>query len=233
MPNIINIYCDESCHLEHDNQNAMVIGALSVEKHLVKRIHSEIRQIKQNHNLNINMEIKWNKVSKSKVGFYSDIIKFFFTHEYINFRAVVIPDKQVLDHKKYHQTHNDWYYKMFFRLLNPLLDPKFTHNIYLDYKDTQGGKKVRKLHQILCNANMDFEKKIINNIQPLPSHEIELIGVTDLFIGALSYFHRGLNSNLGKLEIIELIKELSKYSLLKSTLPSEKKFNILIWHEVK
>ncbi len=28
MPQIINIYCDESCHLENDNQKVMVLGAV-------------------------------------------------------------------------------------------------------------------------------------------------------------------------------------------------------------
>jgi len=31
MSLIYNIYCDESCHLEHDRQPVMVLGAISVE----------------------------------------------------------------------------------------------------------------------------------------------------------------------------------------------------------
>ncbi len=28
MPQIINISCDESCHLENDNQKVMILGAV-------------------------------------------------------------------------------------------------------------------------------------------------------------------------------------------------------------
>ena len=28
MNNLYNIYCDESCHLEHDRQKAMVLGGI-------------------------------------------------------------------------------------------------------------------------------------------------------------------------------------------------------------
>ena len=28
MPQVFNIYCDESCHLEHDRQQVMVLGAI-------------------------------------------------------------------------------------------------------------------------------------------------------------------------------------------------------------
>jgi len=30
MTTIFNVYCDESCHLEHDRQPVMVLGAISV-----------------------------------------------------------------------------------------------------------------------------------------------------------------------------------------------------------
>ena len=28
MSDIFHVYCDESCHLENDHQNAMVVGAV-------------------------------------------------------------------------------------------------------------------------------------------------------------------------------------------------------------
>jgi len=28
MSEVFNIYCDESCHLQHDGQKAMVLGAI-------------------------------------------------------------------------------------------------------------------------------------------------------------------------------------------------------------
>ena len=33
-----NVYCDESCHLEHDNSNVMVIGAVYCPKKMEKKL---------------------------------------------------------------------------------------------------------------------------------------------------------------------------------------------------
>ena len=66
-------------------------------------------------------------------------------------------------------------------------------------------------------------------VQQVRSHEVELIQLDDLLTGAVSYINRGLNTSLAKNELIELIRHRSNYSLVKSTLLKEKKFNIFIW----
>ena len=43
-----NIYCDESCHLEHDNQKYMVLGGIICEKSSRKCIKRDILNIKRN-----------------------------------------------------------------------------------------------------------------------------------------------------------------------------------------
>ena len=47
MVKTYNIYCDESCHLEHDNQNYMVLGGIICEKSEKKKIKREILNIKK------------------------------------------------------------------------------------------------------------------------------------------------------------------------------------------
>lgn len=71
-----NIYCDESCHLENDGQKVMVLGAVWCPKSLTQDIFQRIRDIKVRHNLNPNYEIKWNKVSNTKLNFFLDLIDF-------------------------------------------------------------------------------------------------------------------------------------------------------------
>ena len=116
MPSEYNIYCDESCHLENDGEPFMVLGAIQCPKDRARYFAEEIRNIKIRHNLNSNLEIKWTKVSKSKVEFYTDLIKLFFASNELKFRGV-IADKTVLQHSVFHQTHTEWYYKIYFNLL--------------------------------------------------------------------------------------------------------------------
>ena len=54
--------------------------------------------------------------------------------------------------------------------------------------------------------------------------------LTDILVGALSYHHRNLSTSSAKTRLIERIVERSKYSLDKSTLKGEEKFNLLIWN---
>lgn len=229
MGNEINIYCDESCHLEHDNQKAMVLGAIWCPSEKRKGIFSRIREIKEEHNLPSSFEIKWNKISPGQLSFYMDIVNYFFDNNDLHFRAIIVADKSQLNHEKFNQTHDQFYYKLYFDLIKAILEPTDSYNIYLDIKDTQGVQKVEMLHEVLCNNHYDFNKKIIKKIQEVRSHEVELVTLADLFAGAISYVARGLNTSSAKLRIIEKIKERSAYSLENSTLYKENKFNLFYW----
>lgn len=233
MNTLYDIYCDESCHLEHDRQKTMVLGGIWCPHDKRKKIARKIKAIKIKHNLSPRYEIKWNKISKSKLNFYLDLVDFFFSNDDLHFRGLVIPDKSILKHKDFGQTHDEFYYKSYFSLLKTLFQPGDHYNIYLDIKDTRGEEKVRKLHECLCRNHYDFDREIIRRVQQVRSHELELVALADLFIGAMSYVHRNLCGSETKLAVIDRIKRKSGYSLLRSTLYREDKFNIFIWHQTK
>lgn len=228
-----SIYCDESCHLERDNSNIMVLGSVWCSDNKVKEINKRIREIKQKYGLSDNYELKWTKISKNHYKLYLDVIDYFFDDDDLHFRGVIVPDKSMLKHEEFQQSHDLWYYKMFFILFKTILDPQSTYRIYLDYKDNQGGARIRKLRDVLCNNYYDFSREIITNIQLVKSDQVELIQITDVLTGALSYLHRGLISNLGKNVIIDRIKERSGYTLMNNTLYREKKVNLLIWRPLR
>lgn len=229
MRQIFNIYCDESCHLEHDGEKAMVIGGVWCPQDKKDDIFRRLREIKEEHGLSRKLEIKWNKVSKGQLGFYMDVVNYFFDNCDLHFRALVVPNKQELNHEAYNQNHDTFYYKMYFYMLNALLEPDCGYNIYIDIKDTRGQRKVEKLHEVLCNNHYDFDRKLIKKIQQVRSEEVELVALADLLIGAVSYLHREKDTSNAKLSLIDRIKERSGYSLKSSTLSRENKFNIFVW----
>jgi hypothetical protein len=118
---------------------------------------------------------------------------------------------------------------MFFVLLKVILDPELKYHIYLDYKDTNGKRKIEKLHEVISNNYYDFSRSIVERVQLVRSHEIDTMQITDVLTGALTYLHRGLDTNAGKSEVIERIKKRSGYSLFHNTLYRESKLNLLIW----
>ncbi len=229
MSELYNIYCDESCHLEQDGIPVMVLGAVWCPKKISKKIARDIRGIQIDHGLKPDFEIKWTKVSKAKQDFYCALVDYFFDNPDLHFRGVVIPDKSKLNHDLFGQDHDQFYYKMFFYVLRNILDSDNKYRVYLDIKDTQGRERLESLSNVLHNAKYDFDRNSIEHIQHVRSHEMEQLQLTDLFIGALSYVHRGLSANSGKLTVINRIRQRSGKTLVNSTLPTEKKFNVFIW----
>ena len=223
------IYCDESCHLEKDLSKVMVLGAVWCPYLKKEEIFERIKEIKTKHNLSDKFEIKWNKVSASKVLFYKELVDFFFDDDDLHFRALVVPDKSILDHQKYNQTHDHFYYKMYFDLLKVILEPGSSYNIYMDIKDTKSQEKIDELKNILRHNHYDFSQQIVRNVQQIRSHEVSVLQLADLLIGAVCYNQRGLTSNKGKVELIDRIKKRSGYSLTNSTLYKEDKMNLFIW----
>jgi len=99
MGEIYNVYCDESCHLEHDRQEVMVLGAVWCPLEKVREISIRIREIKEDHGMKSDFEIKWSKVSPAKASFYLSIMDYFFDDDDLHFRALIVPDKSKLNHK--------------------------------------------------------------------------------------------------------------------------------------
>lgn len=224
-----NIYCDESCHLENDGQKVMVLGAVWCPKEKAPEVNRRIREIVKINLPSENFEIKWNKVSDSRSDLYLQLVDYFFDDDDLHFRTLIVPNKQSLDHTRFSQNHDQFYYKMFYDLLKTILEPGNSYNIFLDIKDTQGASRLDKLSSVLCNSHLDFERKMIKKIQHVRSHEVALIQLSDLLIGSISYFSRGLSDNKGKLKVIDRIIDRSGYSLKHSTLIRESKFNIFYW----
>ena len=108
-----NIYCDESCHLEHDKEKVMVIGGIKCPKSRRKIIINDIYTIKEEFNIPKMAEIKWNKVSNCNLEYFKKIVDLFLDTQDLQFRAVVV-DKTKLNHEQFGQTHNEFYYKMYY-----------------------------------------------------------------------------------------------------------------------
>lgn len=220
-----NLYCDESCHLENDGNNQMFLGCVSCPTEKVAIINDEIRQIKEKHG--ISTEMKWVKVSRNKEQTYMDLINYFFEKPELRFRILVIDNKQDIDHDAYGQDHNIWYYKMYYHMLNPIISPSNSYYIYLDKKDTRTKSRVHELWDVLTNKKHDYTHTVIPRIQVIQSHEVEIMQLVDIIMGAVSYEIRGLDTMQTKLNLAALIKANTGRTSLRynSTLASEK-FNL-------
>jgi hypothetical protein len=228
MNGLYNIYCDESCHLENDGQPVMVLGAVWMPAESVRAVCDRIAEIKQEHGVHPHAEVKWTKASANKRQLYLDLVNFFFDMSDLHFRALIAP-KNGLCHADHEQTHDQWYYKMYFDMLKVLFSPKAKYHVYIDIKDSRGGRKVRKLHDVLCNNMYDFQREIIERVQIIRSEESQVMQLADLLIGVVSYANRGLATSSTKQSLVEKVKARTGYSLTRTTLYREEKFNLFKW----
>lgn len=224
---MLSIYCDESGHLEHDSSNVMTIGGIYLPTFERKKIYKEIKEIKLNNNIPPHREIKWTKVSRAKATYYTDLVNYFFDNDLLHFRGVVIPDKKKLRHKEFNQTHDDFYYKMYYLTLTKILNLDQSIQVYIDIKDTNGLEKVNKLQTYLNNKAKSPEK--ITKIQQIRSHENSILQLADLIIGGITYKNRGLSENDTKLQLANLIHERSNCGIINKSNYQETKLNLLFF----
>lgn len=233
MNEIINVYCDESCHLEHDGISVMGLGGVWCSRDKVKEINSRIREIKERNGVSPRAEVKWTKVGPVKEQLYIDLINYFFDDDDLHFRALIVPDKTLLDHELYDQTHEDWYYKMYFEMLKVVFSPTQKYHVYLDIMNSHSAARARKMHDVCCNDMYDFSHSIIETVQPIRSDEVQIMQLVDILLGATVYANRsfpeGFVRSATKMKLIRLIRARSGYNLMKSTLLREDKFNLFLW----
>ena len=215
-----NFYCDESCHLENDGKRYMLIAYISSAYNQL-RIHNEyIRNLKLKHH--IKGEVKWSALSKSMHLFYADLVDYFFSND-LQFRAIVI-DKSDIENIENNQTSDDFYSKMYYQLIYHKLNIDYTYNIYIDIKDTHSYKKASELKKYINNTK---HLNCIRNLNIIRSYESELMQLTDVLMGAISYrLNNKKMTVIAKLKIVEKIEKHHGTSIACGTSIEEDKFNL-------
>ena len=209
-----NIYCDESCHLQHDHKKFMFLGSISCAYPQVKRHSKRIEELKKEHNFYA--EIKWTNVSMSKVRFYLDLVDYFFDTD-LRFRAIGV-DKSKIKCEEFCSSFDEFYYKMYYQLLNYNIDTLSHYNVYLDIKDSLSAIKVRKLKDIL-----NVKYGVFRTIQNIRSEESLLMQLSDFIMGAISYNSNcDEKKNMAKVQILEKIRKHSNVIDLDKTNYSDK-----------
>lgn len=230
---LYNVYCDETCHLEHDGINSMALGAVWCPQDKLQEVNQRIKKIKMRNSISPTAELKWTKISPAKIDVYKDLIDYFFDDDSLRFRAIIVPDKGRLNHDAFRQTHDEWYYKMYFDMLKVILSPTDIYEIYIDIKDSHSYQKAQKLKEVCCNSMYDFSERVIRRLQPIRSEEIQIMQLVDILVGAVGYQNRlfpdTFSKSTAKQDLINLIKARSRYTLTRTTLLREEKFNLFVW----
>ena len=232
---IIHFYCDESCHLPADGEPNMLLGLLACPAEQVAPSHTSLRSLAASHGFEPHFEAKWTKLSPARLPHYLALLEWFFApeQESLAFRALVLPDKARLYAALPETARDHLYYRLYYQLLRSAVEPENRHRIFLDTKDTRGGRKIAKLRDLLhLDAGDSLQTaKAIQDIQLVRSHEIGLLQLTDLFLGAIAYARRGSQTSPAKLAFIHALEEKLGSPLTADTPPGSAKFIIATEHD--
>lgn len=221
-----SIFCDESCYLQFDDSDIMCIGAIIVPDADRDTYKFEIKRIKRK--FGILHELKWNTVSRTHLAMYDEILRLFFKSSMV-FRSILVKNKSNIQaHSLEHYEYNRFYYSVIEQLIQFSIqynsDSANSYRIFLDLKDNNGKFKLASIHNVLTSMIGSNDK--IQSLQNIRSHESQLIQLTDIIIGAITYKARGLNGSEAKSHIVNLIEDLSGYHLDEGTDPGDGKFAI-------
>lgn len=226
------IYCDESCPLEYEP--ITLLGAIGCSYENKEQIVKELRNLKNKYFINSKYETKWIKISKAKIEYYKELINYFYTNDDIRIRILVAKNKEDLNNDKYNSgDYQEWYYKMYYYLLDKFIDANYDYYMLYDEKDKYTTYKMNKVKDIIKNKKSfnDFEHFNFK-IKQINSKESELMQLLDVVMGAVGYKNRGyLDKEKGevKKEIVKYIEAKFDKSISETTSPFESKFNIFIW----
>ena len=209
---MLEIYCDESRQDLFYNRKAITennkyifIGGIMIGTENRKEIKNNINNLKLKYNLNINLEIKWNRVTKKYIDFYKELIDLYFDSD-IYFRTICI-DSSKLNLKKYHNDNAELgFYKFYYQLLNNWLKINDSYIIYTDIKTSSDPNVLKNLMNCLNNKK---KQNIVKKIYAIESYQSVFLQLEDLIMGITSYkLNFGYNGTSNtKLELIEYLEE--------------------------
>lgn len=218
------VYCDESRPELFTSQNAaahfLSIGGIWIPADSAQDIKIAIKDIRRNHNYF--SEIKWTKVNTTKLNLYRDIVDYFFSHPAIRFRTIIIDCKRV-NLMKFHDNDAELgFYKFYYQLIHHWILDFNEYRIFLDIKTNRRHDRLNVLRQVLNYSNLS---SLITSVQALPSKEVQLIQMADLFTGAVNAKFNGFSTHTAKGELIKIIESKLKKEIA-PTSKCEEKFNV-------
>lgn len=221
------VYCDESRQEYFANPLAargkfVLLGSLWIEAQQRPILKDKIKALRETHN--VQGEFKWTRVSPSRQTFYLSLVDLFF-NESARFRCIVLPAEQ-LNAIHFHNNDNElMFYKFYYQLLHHWILDFNTYHIFIDLKTNRVRQRLLYLREILDKSNYFAN---VRDVQALPSNQVELLQLTDLFTGAVGFHFNQDGTSPAKKAVVRAIEQHIGHPL-QPTRKTEEKFNIFRW----
>jgi hypothetical protein len=227
----LNMYCDESRHLPHDREPFLLLGLVACPSEKARALNGELTSLWKKHGQPQHFEAKWTKVSPGKLDFYRAVLEWFIAAEGVTFRCLALPDKQRLYAALPEESRDFLYYRLYYHFLRGALEPENRYRAFLDLKDTRGREKIAELKNRLA-VDADDATALIS-LQHIRSHEVRLLQVTDLLLGAVGFARRPVaaKESPAKRALVKFLEDQLGHPLTADSPHGATKANIATWHD--
>lgn len=225
QPVKFEVYCDETLPdlftSAKPGVRYMMIGSLWLPADLRDEVKGRIAVLRDQHR--VHGEMKWRKVSPSKLGFYTDLIDLFMSFGLdLRFRCIAV-EHQAMDLGLHNGDAELGFYKFYYQVLHHWILDQNIYTVFCDLKQNRDRTRLATLNRVLNNAN---RTSTIRDVQSLRSPEVVLLQLCDVLLGAASA-RMNAPENLGAAKetvIAHLERRLNRR--LGPTPKAEEKFNI-------
>lgn len=219
------VYCDESRHdYPNDKNPFMAIGSLWVPRRERDRISRSFRDLCRE--VGLHAEVKWSKVSSSRLPAYSRLVDFFCSEPALSFRTIVVEHAKV-DNDRYHGGDQELgFYKFYYTMLVKWMEPQNEYVVLLDFKENKGADRYTKLRDVLRKAVPATTTLV--DLTIVDSRETPLAQLCDLLTGATAASWCSPAEGAAKAELARRIAAGCGMRSLRSetTSPARCKFNV-------
>ena len=217
----MEIYCDNAFPdlFTSNNPRAdyLMIGSLWLPADLREEVKDRIKAVRRRHDTW--GEIKWNKISRSRIGFYFDPIDLFMSYDEdeLHFRGIAV-NREQMKHDPNHVRAELGIYRFYHEMIHHWTNSQNTYRVFCETDN----RCIHRFKRVLLGA------RITTDIQALPSKEVALIQLTDLLLGAASSrANRTLNGGTAKEGVVKALEQRLGIVLGPTTVGNNK-FNLVI-----
>lgn len=221
------VYCDESGQelfgTRPTGEHYVLIGGLWIRTENRKAYKDHIKQLR--HKYKVGGEFKWKRVSPSRLNFFLELVRFFFDQrDEMRFRVIVLRADE-MDAVRFHESGNElMFYKFYYQALHHWILDFNRYRVFVDTKTNRVHNRIQILEKCLRSANISS----LVDVQALPSHEVDLLQLVDVLMGAVSYkFHRR-DTSAAKIGVLAEIERCLGKEIV-PTWRSENKFNVFLF----
>ena len=222
------VYCDESrpdlfTSRNRSSENFLLIGSLWLPAIHRAAIKEKITILKNRYK--IGGQIKWQKISRSRLDFYFELINLFMSFgKDLRFRCIAVNPGEV-DFSLYHNDDKELgFYKYYYQLIHHWILDFNEYRFFCDLKTNRNPKRLEDLRRCLKHSNLSSN---IVSVQSIPSNESALIQLVDFLLGAAGARLNGvIRSNSTKEKVLLHLEARLGEDRLKPTRKGEEKFNI-------